>query len=472
MPISPGARITDAAGNCNSANWTVPKTIDTFKEVRKRWTSRILQLNLHLKFTNACSEHQADPFINDGDVLLFLQDLQVCFPTHHFDDTILPLQPFRLDLLHKLLTLSGDPDSHIAILLKEGTPSGAFTPLQPVGLGDQNPKPHEEPPDLQICQNNWSSANANPDVTRSLIQQEVENNFVQEIQDIDTAERRWTKGAALGKLGVVCADNRDPRCVLDSTICGMNGCCYLPEKQRLPNLRHVSHFFSTCPPLQEQWQDERGALLFQFENKTYAYRSAYFGAKTSAWHWGRVSGALLRLVHKFMYFRHAAWVYVDDFLFLFPNSTAPVQFALAIILLQLIGAPLSWKKLEFGSSIEWNGWTIRPSQMTESLAAFKAQKIRNLVSNLQQQPCRKNLEKIIGILLWSTSIIHYARFRLISLYRDLFAYSIDPTHWEHFLDTLTDQRSKHRQKKTLNRIQNYAALDFGPFITIALNHTT
>ena len=79
-------------------------------------------------------------------------------------------------------------------------------------------------------------------------------------------------------MGVVCADNRDPRLVLDSTICGMNGRCHLPEKQRLPNLRLVSFFLSTCPPLEDQWQrasidikaarkrmlireDERGALL-------------------------------------------------------------------------------------------------------------------------------------------------------------------------------------------------------------------
>ena len=92
----------------------------------------------------------------------------------------------------------------------------------------------------------------------------------------------------------------------------MNGRCHLPEKQRLPNLRRVSFFLSTCPPLQDRWQgasidikaahkrmlireDERGALLFQFEKRLYAYRTAHFGAKTSAWHWGRVSGALLRL---------------------------------------------------------------------------------------------------------------------------------------------------------------------------------
>ena len=90
-PLSPGPRITDGA-----ANWTVPKTEDAFKEVRKPWISRILQLNLHIKFTKACCVNQADPFIHDNDVLSFLkdlQDLQQCFPDHHFDSTFLAFQP-------------------------------------------------------------------------------------------------------------------------------------------------------------------------------------------------------------------------------------------------------------------------------------------------------------------------------------------------------------------------------------------
>ena len=124
-----------------------------------------------------------------------------------------------------------------------------------------------------------------------------------------------------------CPCSREPRLVLDSTICGMNGRCHLPERQRLPNLRHIYFFLSSCPPLQEEWQgasidikaahkrmlireDERGSLLFKFDDRLFAHRSAHFGAKTSAWHWGRVSGALLRLLHSFLYFRHAAWVYI------------------------------------------------------------------------------------------------------------------------------------------------------------------
>ena len=184
-------------------------------------------------------------------------------------------------------------------------------------------------------------------------------------------------------------------------------------------------------------------LLFRFQGRLFAYRSAHFGAKTSAWHWGRVSAALLRLLHRVLYFRHAAWVYVDDFFFLFPGGTASLQFTLSIILLQVIGAPLSWKKLEYDSSIEWNGWSIQPALMTAQLPQFKHEKITALIDALLQNPGRKNLEKIIGILLWATSLVHHVRFLLTSLYRDLYSipatnYSIPPTQWEYLLRLLND----------------------------------
>ena len=375
-PISPGHRITDGAGDRSSANWTIPLSTDTMQPIRQKWIKRILQKQLHLRFAESCKNQQSEPFISDDDITPFFQDIN-SFPSHSFDLTILPHQPCRPKLFHSLLLLSNDADPDIANLLQEGIPSGAFSKLEAAGLWEPNTKPQEEPPDLSVCKDNWMSANKDPVITEQLIQKELADGFIEEIPSIADAEKRWKQGIALGKLGVVHADNGDPRLVLDSTICGMNGRCHLPEKQRLPNLRHVSFFLSTCPPLQEEWQgasidikaahkrmlikeDERGSLLFKFGNRLYAYRTAHFGAKTSAWHWGRVSAALMRLLHCLLYFRHAAWVYVDAFLFLFPRSTASIQFALSIILLRVIGAPLSWKKLEFNSNIEWNGWSIQP----------------------------------------------------------------------------------------------------------------
>lgn len=114
-PLARGPRITDGAGNNSSANRTIPLSQDIFKEVRKRWITRILNNHLHSTFVQACHTHQSDAFITDNEVLPFIQDLQAFFPFSHMDTTILNFQPFRLKLLHTLLTLAQDPDADIAL---------------------------------------------------------------------------------------------------------------------------------------------------------------------------------------------------------------------------------------------------------------------------------------------------------------------------------------------------------------------
>ena len=126
-----------------------------------------------------------------------------------------------------------------------------------------------------------------------------------------------------------------------------------------------------------------------------------------------------------------------------PNLQLISNLHLQSFFLRIIGAPLSWKKLDFDSHIEWNGWSIQPVLMTAELPAFKLQKIISLIKDLCQTPCRKNLEKIIGIVLWATSLVHHIRFVLTTLYTDLYAipaknYSVQPTQWSVLLNILND----------------------------------
>jgi len=97
-----------------------------------------------------------------------------------------------------LLLISKDPDPTIATLLQEGIPSGAFSQLQPVGLWEPNSNTSSEYPDLVVCHDNWTSANHDSDVTRKLIQKELDDGFIEELPNIATAEKRWPKGIALG----------------------------------------------------------------------------------------------------------------------------------------------------------------------------------------------------------------------------------------------------------------------------------
>ena len=84
--------------------------------------------------------------------------------------------------------------------LKKASPQGLFLLCNPWASGNQTQSP------TMTNQTFKSALTTGPVqtlilITRSLIQQEVDNNLV-EIQDIETAERRWPKGIALGKLGV------------------------------------------------------------------------------------------------------------------------------------------------------------------------------------------------------------------------------------------------------------------------------
>ena len=51
---------------------------------------------------------------------------------------------------------------------------------------------------------------------------------------IEQARQHWRKGIAVGKLNVVHAEGKDPRLVLDSTVCGVNPKCAIPERISLP----------------------------------------------------------------------------------------------------------------------------------------------------------------------------------------------------------------------------------------------
>ena len=56
-----------------------------------------------------------------------------------------------------------------------------IAPLEPVGLWEPNDPPDADRPQLEICQDNWKSANQDPATTRRLIQQEKDAGFIEEI---------------------------------------------------------------------------------------------------------------------------------------------------------------------------------------------------------------------------------------------------------------------------------------------------
>ena len=263
------------------------------------------------------------------------------------------------------------------------------------------------------------------------------------------AQKNWPSGTAVGKLNIVFAEGKEPRLVLDSTICGVNPRCHLPERVALPmasDIRLATQASDHHGYKQVKVREEdHGLLLFQHNDKLCYYRVCHFGGRFSAYWWQHVGAFLLHQVHHILSLMpHKAWLYVDDLL------SAIDGLALLIIFMQVINAPISWKKAQCQACITWCGWDVNFDYDTIQLTKGKISKLQEQIAELLRQPkaCRKLLERTIGLLVWATSISLHLRPYLAPLYSDLNSppgsqYAIPAPIWQIFRSSLTDQLQMH-----------------------------
>ena len=163
---------------------------------------------------------------------------------------------------------------------------------------------------------------------------------------------------AVGRLGVAFSDRRPPRLVVDSSVCGLNNRCELPESTTLPSAKDVI----ICFPLRDCRTDlagfsldiksarkrvgiresEQGLLGFQLNGILYFYRVCPFGETFSAFWWPRLGAWILTFV--------ALWLQHRQVLSLVATFLA--------MTCQTLGIPISWRKAELDSFIHWIGWAF------------------------------------------------------------------------------------------------------------------
>ena len=139
-------------------------------------------------------------------------------------------------------------------------------------------------PELEVCEGKRTKP----------LDKEVSNNWVVATDlTIAEAQQKWSLGVAVGKLNVVFAENKEPRLVLDSTVCQVNTRCCLPERLSLPMASDLalatqagdtpgaflgaSIDFKAAHKQIQVRPDERGLLLFAFQGRLYHYRVCHFG---------------------------------------------------------------------------------------------------------------------------------------------------------------------------------------------------
>ena len=304
--------VCDGAGVNSSADFSNPSTAPSpLQDVISLWLQFAHQHDLtHSIVSHLCQAKDAHP-------LTKAQQLEVatmahsCLHPHCKDPNCLKIaagQPFRLKLLQAFAARTKDPDHRLHGFLSEGVPAGILQDIPSSFQWQQRQQtlPEDDLDGLHLlhCQGNWTQAEQNPALLRQLLQKEVDNGWVVPFQgNAEDAARHWPAGTAIGKLNIVSAEGKDPRLVLDSTICNANPLCKVPERVSLPtaldvqrtflqgdchgNFVGMSLDFKAAHKCVKVHRTEQGCLLFRVEAQLYHYTVYHFGAKFSAYWWQR-----------------------------------------------------------------------------------------------------------------------------------------------------------------------------------------
>ena len=268
-------------------------------------------------------------------------------------------------------------------------------------------------------------------------------------------------------MNIVHSIGRKPRLVVDSSICGTNSSCFVPETYTLPSIQTVMDSFplrssnSTLAAFSldikaahktiRVRQSEQGLLGVRIADNFMFYSVCPFGATFSAYWFARLGGFLVRAFHLLLYISHMLAIYVDDLLGVQDAAVVELTFSILIAFCCVFGIPLSWPKLQLGFQIRWIGWDLHFRMGCVSIPTDKLAKLGECIHMaLKGKYCdRLDLRKICGLLQWLFKLFPAARPWLRFLYLDLnrppgTLFSLQQGQWRTLLDCLSDDLHFHK----------------------------
>ena len=330
----PPHALHDGGGRGSQPDWSFPPNVtDVLKPLRDSWIALILERNLHKEFVAHMEQQKPDPPFSEDCIEKFREAFSSWIPT---DWSVRPHQPMCLNALQHLSQHVHDPDSQVFSCLIAGVSAGTLDdPIRASQVfWERESNSDTEPPALQIHRGNWKSSEDHPDLTRELIQNEIDQGWVFEFDGEETdAQQAYPQGVALGKLGIAFSASRPPRLVLDSSVCNTNQNCITPERQCYPSARDVVESFPLRQCSEPQHaatfdiksahkrivlsERHQGLVGFTFQGRIFFYRVCPFGATFSAFWWGRLgaerfTGLALWITQLFLPFRALLhWLFSD-----------------------------------------------------------------------------------------------------------------------------------------------------------------
>ena len=423
-------RLRDGGGVGSDADWGSPREeTDVLSALRVEWLRLIHDWHLVPRLLKAVAERSKDAWLSEEEVHI-LREVLVSFLKSRglkCSAAIEPGQPLALELWEGLFSLCGDVDQQLPSLLREGVPTGILRTIPPSGVWRETEVPERPNLELHTFDTPWGSAREDCHTACELVEEDVKAGFAVWLDGgLAEAKKQFGDNCAAGRLGVVKKAGSAPRLIGDSSISNANHLCRISEKVEMPSLEDVSQFLSRRQG--ERWiaflmdiskahkrvkvaPKERGFSLFAVlepggRRRWVVYNTCHFGCSWAAYWWSRVAAGFIRLGHRVLWHGHFLVIYVDDSLSLFPASSAPIMACLQVVLACALGLPLSWHKMDLGSSVKWIGWCLRLDGVP--VATLPDEKAARLCSVLRQlasstKCCsRKEIESFLGLLIWFT----------------------------------------------------------------------
>eukprot|EP00435_Cladocopium_sp_Y103_P038655 s2653_g10.t1 len=195
----------------------------------------------------------------------------------------------HLSIMAALSTIMNDKDQTLFPMLLQGAPTGFDNNIPPSGCFPVAADKTDETIPLSIHTTNWQSAESDLPTTRELVHQELDKGWIYRYAgSIEDAQREFGDKLALGRLGLALSDHRPPRLVVDSSICGVNSRCSIPERTTLPSAQDIFRVYplrNTDEPMMGFSLDvksahklvviresDRGLLGFTLDGAIYFYK--------------------------------------------------------------------------------------------------------------------------------------------------------------------------------------------------------
>ena len=394
----------DGGGLQSNPDWSGPAKgrNNTLKMLRHTLMSFCGKKLILSRLREHLREKSDSPLFTEQEVGELRKDISAWFSSENIDkvDWCIPEgQPYCLHALATLSHFLQDVDTTLFGCLLQGVPTGFKNDIPPSGCMAPSGKAGTDE-SLQVCQQNWQGAEDDPVLLDRLVQQEVDKGWLHRVESLEEAKRLFPQ-VAVGKMNIVHSEGRDPRLVVDSSICGTNAACSIPERSALPTLQSILSAWPLRGLRQHiaAWsldvkaahksirvrRSEQGLLGVRVGNTFFFYSVCPFGAAFSAYWFARLGAFLVRTLHLLIYISHFLALYVDDLLGFQVASVAEMSFSITLAFCAAFGVPLSWKKLQFGTSITWIGWQLDFAKGCVCIPPAKLERLKLLLQGLCEE---------------------------------------------------------------------------------------